>query len=550
MASINGTSGADSLRGTTGADVIWSRGGNDSVRGLAGNDRLYGEAGNDSVYGGDGNDRMGGGLGDDRLFGDGGNDTLFGDAGRDYLWGGAGHDDLAGGAGNDVLRGNSGDDILRGDGGHDLLEGGAGSDLFYGGTGSDRFLGGDGIDTVSFVHETYGVFVHMVGNYAANGDPEMVDPTIVERLEGIERVRGSNHDDLMFAQIEDGFPITWDDPLAFFGLGGNDRIVGGSAGDELEGNDGNDFISGDAGNDVLRGGNGDDVLEGGAGNDLLYGGAGADTFIGGDGIDTVSYAGEARGVFVHLASAYAPGSWPELEETLTYESLTGVERVRGTAHDDVLRGVISSDEQLNTPIALFGLGGNDSISGGFSGDELEGNDGNDSIDGKIGNDRINGGAGADLVDGGFGKGDDRLTGGSGSDTFRYLVNRHGDEPDDPPNFNPENTGADTITDFRPGEDKLVWSARAEDDLGSGSGVSYAQGALFDVLDTNGDGEISGLDRFADSKVVEGVRSLVIDFSALLNARLPPGDDLKGTLSGDRLTLLGLNSLDAQDIAIG
>lgn len=47
-----------------------------------------------------------------------------------------------------------------------------------------------------------------------------------------------------------------------------------------------------------------------------------------------------------------------------------------------------------------------------------------------------------------------------------------------------------------------------------------------------------------------MRSLVIDVSALLNAKLPAGEDLKGTLSGDRLTLLGLNSLEAQDIAAG
>ena len=405
MANINGTSQDDVLRGTTTADVIWARSGNDRISGLAGHDRLYGEAGNDTIYGGDGNDRIGGGFGNDQLFGHAGHDTLFGDAGRDYLWGGAGDDELNGGADNDVLRGNSGNDILRGDGGNDLLDGGAGNDLLYGGSGADHFIGGDGIDTVSYV---------------------------------------DNH----------------------------------------------------------------------------------------------------QGVFVHLASAYAPDSFPELEDHLTYEALAGVERVRGSLHDDALFGVMmASEEELNTPIALFGLSGNDSITGGFADDELEGNDGNDFIDGKIGDDRINGGAGADHVDGGFGAGDDRLTGGSGEDSFVYRVDHRLDGSG--------TTGADVITDFHAGEDVLRWSTFVEADPNNGqpiAGISYAA-ELFGELDTNSDGKISGLDAYADSKLVGGVRSLVVGFSAFLNAELAAGHDLKGTLSGDTLTLLGVNTLRAQDIDV-
>jgi Ca2+-binding RTX toxin-like protein len=396
MANINGTSQDDVLRGTTAADVIWARSGNDRISGLAGHDRLYGQAGNDTIYGGDGNDRIGGGLGNDQLFGHGGDDTLFGDARRDYLWGDAGNDELSGGADNDVLRGNSGNDTLRGDGGNDLLDGGAGNDLFYGGTGADHFIGGDGIDTVSFFHEEYGVFVHMVGQYAANGDPEMVDPTVEEQLEGVERVRGSTHDDLMFAQIEDGLPIQWTQPLAFFGLGGNDRIFGGSAGDELEGNDGDDFINGE--------------------------------------------------------------------------------------------------------------------------------DGGDHIDG---------GAGADHLSGGKGTGEDRVTGGEDLDLFQYSVvhgRRHNDS-----------TGKDIFTDFRSGEDTLSWSAFVQDE------VDLSRLALFAALDTDGSGRIDGRDSYSDSKVVEGSESLVVDFSALLNARLDSTHSLKGTLSGDTLTLLGVTELRTQDI---
>jgi hypothetical protein len=49
-------------------------------------------------------------------------------------------------------------------------------------------------------------------------------------------------------------------PLALYGEGGNDLLVGGSGNDLLDGGAGNDVLIGRVGNDILNGGDGDDLL--------------------------------------------------------------------------------------------------------------------------------------------------------------------------------------------------------------------------------------------------------------------------------------------------
>jgi Ca2+-binding RTX toxin-like protein len=317
LAKIHGTSRDDILRGTRSIDLIFAHGGNDMVNGLAGDDHLYGDAGNDKVHGGDGIDRIGGGSGNDRLFGDGGDDTLSGNAGRDYLWGGAGDDVLTGGAGNDVLRGNSGADLLRGGEGDDLLEGGAGNDLFHGGTGVDAFIGGDGFDTVSFADEQRGFFVYTVFSFAADSNPS--EPAARETLQGVERVDGSLHDDVMMGEFHPDL-VLWDHPVVLFGLDGNDRIGGGGAGDVLNGGDGNDTVDGKGGNDLVDGGAADDYLDGGgqSGDDRLTGGAG-------------------HGVFNYHSYRSDGGGWSEGADVLT-DFRSG---------EDVLRWWVKVGEFLN-----------------------------------------------------------------------------------------------------------------------------------------------------------------------------------------------------------
>jgi Ca2+-binding RTX toxin-like protein len=100
-ATIEGTSGSETLIGTAGRDVIAALGGNDRVRGLKGNDLVCGGAGRDRLIGGPGRDRLIGQAGSDRLLGQAGRDILKGGTGRDVLKGGPGRDRLLGGPGRD-----------------------------------------------------------------------------------------------------------------------------------------------------------------------------------------------------------------------------------------------------------------------------------------------------------------------------------------------------------------------------------------------------------------------------------------------------------------
>jgi serralysin len=142
MATIQGTTGSDSLTGVFGeSNSIDGLAGDDTIRGGNLNDTINGSDGVDFAYGGAGNDSMIGGNGIDNFEGNDGDDTIFGNNDDDGL---------AGQGGNDFLVGGSGNDRLYGWVGNDVLEGGAGDDSLYGGSGNDLLTGGDGNDTFSF----------------------------------------------------------------------------------------------------------------------------------------------------------------------------------------------------------------------------------------------------------------------------------------------------------------------------------------------------------------------------------------------------------------
>ncbi|MFD2030017.1 Ig-like domain-containing protein [Ancylobacter dichloromethanicus] len=150
----------------------------------------------------------------------------------------------------------------------------------------------------------------------------------------------------------------------------------------------------------IFGDDGDDVIKGGMRGDQLDGGEGGDVLRGGIGDDTL----------------------------------------KGDAGDDVLEGGIGNDR-------LEGGTGSDLLRGGIGQDTLVGGDGDDALEGGIGSDDLAGGSGDDLLKGGVGEdrleggeGDDILTGGIGRDVFVFA----------------ENSGADIITDFHPGQDLIAF----------------------------------------------------------------------------------------------
>ena len=359
--------------------------GDDTLIGGTGNDWLYGGAGRDVVDGGGGVDVAGYLLSDagvtvnlatgtaqggyaegdtltgiENLMGSQFDDHLTGDAGDNVFVGGMGNDTLAGGAGNDQLDGGDGDDQLDGGDGTDTLNGGAGNDWLVGGAGADALDGGADWDWANYWGSDAGVTVNLATGTGQGGHAEG------DTLTGIEAVQGSDHDD----------SLTGDD--------GNNFLRGGAGADSLTGGDNNDNLKGGAGADTLTGGDGDDWLEGAEGADTLTGGAGW---------DWAQYWGSDAGVTVNLATGTGQGGHAE------GDTLTGIENVRGSEHDDTLTG----------------------------------DDGNNQLDGGAGADALAGGDGDDQLDGGDGA--DSLTGGGDADTFVF-----GD--------------SDTVTDFEDGSDMI------------------------------------------------------------------------------------------------
>ena len=200
------------------------------------------------------------------------------------------------------------------------------------------------------------------------------------------------------------------------------------------------YVAG-TGNDDIVGNVADNVLLGNGGNDTLEGGPGADTLDGGPGEDTASYKDSPAAVLVRLHDAGAVKSGDAKGDTLT-----GIEHLAGSAHNDVLAG----DGGDNI---LKGGNGHDDIYGGPAGgdDTLYGGKGDDRLFGGKGDDTLTGGAGNDLLKGGPGKDTliadgnelDILHGGPGRDIFVFA---------------PSDLGGGTIQDFTDGEDLIDLTA--------------------------------------------------------------------------------------------
>ncbi|MBD2185491.1 calcium-binding protein [Aerosakkonema funiforme] len=193
--------------------------------------------------------------------------------------------------------------------------------------------------------------------------------------------------------------------------------------DIVYGGDSNDSIFGGSGNDLLYGQDGDDNIYGETDSDTVYGGNGNDWLEGGDSND------------------YLYGE-------------NGDDIIFGGNNDDFIDGGYGNNY-------LFGEAGNDSIYGGNGFDYLDGGDGDDILSGDADDDLIYGQAGNDI-----------LTGGSGYDRFLYATGA--------PSIVVE-LGIDTITDFTPGEDKIVLDKSMFLNLTSIPGIGFSNPEEFAVV---------------------------------------------------------------------
>lgn len=252
------------------------------------------------------------------------------------------------------------------------------------------------------------------------------------------------------------------------GLGGNDTIRGGGGNDVINGGEGNDRLSGDGlsdndvprSNDTLFGGPGNDSLFGNRGNDALDGGPGEDTLDGGEDIglyqgqyevgtdrDTVTYEGRTADLRVKFDGLANDGEQGERDKVAYNvervvggsgdDHIIGWNRTGTTANpwdpgilgmnnyfegrdgDDTLEGGIGRNAVYggNGDDTLIGgdvgVGGWESLFGGFGDDVLRGHGGADNLYGEEGADRLYGGDGPDIMAGG--RGNDRLEGGPDAD---------------------------------------------------------------------------------------------------------------------------------------
>jgi Ca2+-binding RTX toxin-like protein/subtilisin-like proprotein convertase family protein len=362
-------------------------------------------------------DAMYGSISEDTLYGMGGNDTLVGNAGNDRLLGGAGDDTLLGGSGNDVMDGSSGSDYI---------DGGTGNDTMAGGPGNDRYF----VDNSSDV--------------------------VIEALS-----RGAGGTDTVETSVSYTAPTNVENLTAKAGLLIN--LTGNELNNQLAGNDLANVLTGGAGADVLLGLAGDDVLEGGAGVDKMAGGAGNDLYrvdsrsdlvleYANEGVDTV----EATSTYTLTANVenltlleggdFSAGG-NSLANVITGNS--GNNLLSGGLGADTLIGGLGDDTYVLSDLldSIIDSGGIDTIRSsnsitlqdvieraeliGLGDTSAIGNAADNTLIGNSGNNYLEGGAGVDL-----------LTGGAGGDGF-FMA------------FNGSGKTADTVSDFKSGEDLLM-----------------------------------------------------------------------------------------------
>ena len=380
MATLNGTSGNDTITSTANADILNGLAGNDTLNGNAGSDTLNGDAGNDLLSGGDQNDFLYGGTEADTLNGDLGDDLLQGGAGGDSFDGGDGIDtldytgsnlavdvsllngfasgghadgdvftgmeNLTGSSFNDNLIGDQFANIVTGAAGDDTLDGGMGADTLFGGLGNDVYFV-DNLDDVVSEAAGGGVdYIHSSVSLTLNSDFEIL------RLIGGQNIDGTGNANANF-------------------IYGNDGSTAAT---------GNNYLSGLGGNDTIFGGGGADTLDGGIGNDSMTGGDGSDLYVVDSATDVViEVTGEGEdtieaGISITLSD-------PVLTNFVEHVTLTGTGNLFAT-------GNVADN-------TLVGNVGNNYLTGNSGDDRLFGDDGNDTLDGGTGNDSMVGGAGND-----------------------------------------------------------------------------------------------------------------------------------------------------------
>ena len=421
----------DNIRGSAFNDVITGDANNNIIEGGAGNDTLNGNGGNDTVSYehataavtinlatvsaqntvGAGTDTI---TNFSNIRGSAFNDTLTGNSSANVLEGGAGADALVGNGGSDTasyehadsgvtanllttasntgdaagdtytgianLRGSAFADTLIGDGNANILEGGAGADSLDGGNGSD---------TASYANAAAGLVASLASPASNTGDAAGDTYTSIENLMGSafdDTLTGDNNantltggagnDTYIVLATNTGADIINDsagtDTLNLsnyssnitFDLSSNAAQAVGSGSLQVTGVEN---ITTGSGADTITGDAGDNVIVAGTGNDTVEGGLGNDTISGNGGTDTISYAHATSGITFNLSITTAQNTGGAGTDTVS-----GFENLIGSEYNDVLGGTLGVN-------SIWGLGGDDRITGNDSADMIDGGAGSDTV---------------------------------------------------------------------------------------------------------------------------------------------------------------------------
>lgn len=276
----------------------------------------------------------------------------------------------------------------------------------------------------------------------------------------------------------DGFDADGDGLV--FSLPFDNPVAGTNSDDVVSGTDADNFILPGTGNDEVDAGNGDDSIITASGFDTIDGGEGNDTILFGSrttridlNAGEVIFAGapDQTGVITNVENVIASegddviiGNTADngLDGGLGFDTIDGGAGTDTAIFETVL---VSADANLATGRVTFATESTDfagdvlinieNVTTGTADDVLTGNDGNNVLSANVGDDILEGGLG-----------DDTLDGFEGNDTYV---------------FTPGASGADLITGFEDGVERLDVSAFDFDDNTLGSVIEGAQQIDGDAL---------------------------------------------------------------------
>ena len=336
---------------------------------------------------------------------------IYGYDGNDTLTGGSGHDKIDGGNGTDT--GRNGEEYIS----VENTDGNGG-----GGNGGGGGGGGNNGGTISYENGAVALRGLSSGtnNYTAKQYGNSVRVSVNDKvgwydtssISGIKVYGGSGTD-----RFEADSNVY--EPVTFYGYGGNDYAKGGSANDTLDGGDGTDSLHGGNGTDTGYSGEVTTSIEnnngGGGGGGGGNGGGGGGG--GGNSGGTIYYAngkvvieGDSSNANVAELAGTSSSIRAKLNGTEKWfgkSSINGIVFKGGSGNDKLT----VTNSSVTEPVAAYGYGGNDLLTGGNANDTLDGGDGTDTLHGGAGTDTgISGEVTTSIENGGNGGG-----GGGGGD---------------------------------------------------------------------------------------------------------------------------------------